>query len=227
VKKIEQFIQRVDMLIAQCDDTLKTQSHFNDEYWRQNHVDSAAQEALRAAVLSFTTQVFGHDHSYTKELDRISKESLRQSTREIQAVLIAARSELAGGWFVALRQLVSAEIFSDFLEMSEYLIAEGYIHPAAVIIGSVLEEHLRQLCGSAGVPVEQAAPDGTMKPKKADVLNADLAKATVYSKLDQKNVTAWLDLRNKAAHGRYSEYAAEQVKNLLSGVSEFVARVTP
>ena len=56
-------------------------------------------------------------------------------------------------------------------------------------------------------------------------MNNDLAFADVYSKLDQKNVTAWLDLRNKAAHGKYDEYNADQVRNLLVGVREFAARI--
>ena len=30
------------------------------------------------------------------------------------------------------------------------------------------------------------------------------AAGAVYSTLDQKSVTAWLDLRNKAAHGKFT-----------------------
>ena len=62
-------------------------------------------------------------------------------------------------------------------------------------------------------------------PKKADTLNADLAASGVYGKLDQKNVTAWLDLRNKAAHGHYKEYTKEQVTLLLNAVRDFVTRL--
>ena len=61
-------------------------------------------------------------------------------------------------------------------------------------------------------------------PKKADRLNADLSAASVISKLDQKNVTAWLDLRNKAAHGRYAEYESPQVNLLIAGVPDFITR---
>ena len=43
-------------------------------------------------------------------------------------------------------------------------------------------------------------------------ITSELAKQGVYSKLEQKNVTAWLDLRNKAAHGKYSEYNDNQAK---------------
>lgn len=46
----------------------------------------------------------------------------------------------------------------------------------------------------------------------------------VYSKLDQKAVTAWLNLRNKAAHGRYAEYTEAQVALFLQSVTDFVAR---
>jgi len=51
-----------------------------------------------------------------------------------------------------------------------------------------------------------------------------LAKAGVYGKLDQKAVTSWLDLRNKAAHAKYTEYAHEQVELMYAGVRDFVMR---
>ena len=63
-----------------------------------------------------------------------------------------------------------------------------------------------------------------MAPKKADRLNADLSSSNVYSKLDQKNVTAWLDHRNKAAHGLYDQCAPEQVVLLVSGIRDFITR---
>ena len=46
----------------------------------------------------------------------------------------------------------------------------------------------------------------------------------MYSKIDLQNVTAWLALRNKAAHGKYTEYTEAQVDLMLRGVSDFIAR---
>jgi hypothetical protein len=43
--------------------------------------------------------------------------------------------------------------------------------------------------------------------------------------LQQKSVTAWLDLRNKAAHGRHSEYDAAQVSALIRDVRDFMTRL--
>ena len=110
--------------------------------------------------------------------------------------------------------------------MADHLLQQGYKDPATVIIGSVLEEHLRQLCNANSISIEFKNNKGILIPKKADRLNSDLAKENVYSKLDQKAVTMWLDLRNKAAHGKYDEYTSEQVTNMYSGITEFMARMS-
>ena len=57
-------------------------------------------------------------------------------------------------------------------------------------------------------------------------MNSDLAKAGIYGKLDQKSVISWLDLRNKAAHGKYEGYTREQVYVMLQGVRDFIARTS-
>jgi hypothetical protein len=136
---------------------------------------------------------------------------------------MAVRAELEGGWFATTKGLVSAEIFADFIEMATFLVAEKYKDAGAVIVGSVLEEHLRQLCLKNGIEVS-FEKNGVVVQKKADRLNGDLAGAQVYNKLEQKSVTAWLDLRNKAAHGKYDEYGQQQVELMLQGVTDFMAR---
>jgi len=135
-------------------------------------------------------------------------------------ILRALREAYGAGYLSAVTELIHADVFADFVEMADYLLAEGYKDPAAVVVGSTLEEHLRKLCIKNGL-----APDSAGRPKKADQLNADLAGRLVYSKLDQKSITAWLDLRNKAAHGKYSEYSKDQVAFLVQGVREFMTRL--
>jgi len=87
-----------------------------------------------------------------------------------------------------------------------------------------LEEHLRQLCDKASIAV-YVIKGGDRVPKKADLLNGELAAANVYNKIDQKQVTAWLGIRNSAAHGKYSDYSEAQVQGMLDGVTNFTARV--
>ena len=107
--------------------------------------------------------------------------------------------------------------------MAQHLLDEKYKDAAAVMIGSVLEEHLRQLCNKNEISID-ITKSGTLIPKKAELLNAEICSAGVYNKLDQKNVTVWLDLRNKAAHGKYSEYSQAQVEFIVQAIVEFMAR---
>jgi len=137
----------------------------------------------------------------------------------LTGILAALRSDVDGDYLQSLAELIRADLFSDFLSMAEYLLDGGYKEAAAVLTGGVLEEQLRNLAIKSGVPATVGS-----RPIKVDQLNADLARANVYSVLYQKNVTAWLDLRNKAAHGKHPEYTKEQVVLMLQGVQDFAAR---
>jgi hypothetical protein len=220
--KLEELEKRADELIKLGNETLATKRQTN---WGTTiYVDSGKQAEFRAASLSFLMRTFGVDSPYYKtfssDVEGVDEYKIRRGI----GILTACRAEIAGGWLFTAKGLVSAELFSDFLEMARHLLAENYKDPAAVMVGSVLEEHLRQLCTKNSLPIESAKPDGSIVPFKADTLNGQLAKANVYSKLDLKSVTAWLDLRNKAAHGKYTDYIEAQVENMLRGVSDFIAR---
>ena len=127
------------------------------------------------------------------------------------------------GYMQSAEELIHGELFSDFLEMASYLLDEGYKDPAAVLGGASLEGHLRQLAKRLGIEAT-VTTSSSVRPKNTESLNMEIAKSTAYSVLDQKNVTAWLDLRNKAAHGHYSTYTTEQVAIMLAGVRDFITR---
>ncbi|MDY0002811.1 MAG: hypothetical protein RBU30_16050, partial [Polyangia bacterium] len=67
--------------------------------------------------------------------------------------LQALRRDYADGVLIGLGGVVRAELFSDFMEMAKHLLSEGYKDAAAVIVGSVLEGHLRSLCATVNIPV--------------------------------------------------------------------------
>ncbi len=144
---------------------------------------------FRSSSLSFIAMTYGNDHTYyTQFLERVQYE--RKEDAQIgMGILEAIRGEIEGGWLTSTRSLISAEIFSDYVEMASHLNKERYKDASAVIIGSTLEAHLRHLCVQNGVTTE-IQRNGDLVPKKADLINADLSKANVYSKLDQKMITA-------------------------------------
>lgn len=180
---------------------------------------------LNTRIMAVITRITGINSEYYKQamnvLPIISEPIAR--LMGLYGVLTGLYQDLKAGYLKSFSELIHADIFSDYIEMAEYLLEEGYKDPAAVITGSTLEEHLRKLCIKNGIDIEIMS-SGKLRSKKADGINSDLAKQGVYSKLEQKSITAWLDLRNKAAHGKYSEYDENQVKQLIMGVRDFIVR---
>jgi hypothetical protein len=218
--RLEDFTRRVDQLIAQADAAIATGFYTRAG---QQFVDAGLAAGLNAASLSFLSNVFGLEHPFVKTFEERTKSNYMTSAKAAREILVAAKTEMEGGWSTRVRGLVTAEVFTDFIDMADYLLSEGYKDAAAVMIGSVLEEHLRELCRTAGI-VTELERDGERRPKKADLMNSELAANNVYSKLDQKSITAALDLRNKAAHGQYGEYSKEQVSLTYQTVVDFIAR---
>jgi len=218
---IKDLSKRADELIEQGEKVLLTKEVYDET----EYIDSSSIKGFRSAVLSFIDRIYKKDHPHYTEFDSSTNGFYVENVNSGIAILKSIKDEIEGGWLITMKGLVTAEIFSDFIEMAEHLLSENYKDPAAVIIGSVLEEHLRQVCLKLGIEIEEEK-HGKLIPKKADRLNADLVKSEAYSKLDQKAITTWLDLRNKAAHGKYSEYTKEQVELMMQGIIEFIARVT-
>ncbi|MFT5993196.1 MAG: hypothetical protein ACI82G_002197 [Bradymonadia bacterium] len=219
--RLERLIVRTDELIALADRVVDTSQMSDFGY---SFVDHEMFEKFRAGALSHLDAVFGNEHSYYTEFQAKTESSGSLSAAKSgRGVLSAARDEMGGGWIHTTRGIVSAEIFADFLEMADHLLDQSYHHPAAVLVGSVLEEHLRHLCRANGIEVERVKGESTV-PLSASSLNAELARGKVYNKIDQKAVTNWLGIRNAAAHGKVTEYSPEQVRNMLNSVTEFLSR---
>ena len=183
------------------------------------------RQALVTRAVAAVRQITGKNSPYSEEIERLfeTMPQLHVHMTSIMGVVKGLFADVKAGHLKTLVEIVHGDMFSDFLEMAQHLSEANYKDAAAVVAGSTLESHLRQLCHKAGIAVELPKGGGVV-PKKADAMNSELTSANAYSKLDQKNVTAWLDLRNKAAHGEYAKYSPEQVTLLISGVRDFMAR---
>jgi len=213
--KLSSISARIDYIIA-----LGIKAKSNPQ--SNGYLKSGLFQEFRSSSLSLIKNIYGEDHPhYTDFYSRVTDTYVSSTDRGL-AIIRSIKSEFDNGWLYTLRELLSAEIFSNFLEMSKYLLDEGYKDAAAVMIGSTLEEHLRLLCANHGVDVTITKGDDIVN-KKAEILNADLKKSEVYGLLEQKQVTAWLGIRNSAAHGKYAEYNIEQVKLMYMGVMNFIS----
>ncbi len=221
MKKVDELIIRIDELIEQADYLLKTAK----VGYSEKLVDDDLFYGFKVNSLAFLNPVFGKDHINYIEFSETVNINYEKKVKAGKEILKAARNQMEKGWVFDFKTLVCAEIFSDFLEMSEHLLDTGYKDAAAVMIGSVLEENLRIACAKNDISTV-IIKDGKEIPLKADTLNANLVKANCYNKTDQKCVTSWLGFRNDAAHGHYDNYSKEEVKLMLNGVSLFISKLT-
>lgn len=193
---------------------------------RDGYGDTKTTLAFLTSARAVVHRITGKNSPYTKSLEEIMGRNWGDDSKivYILGVIESLANDYDSGYLESYSELIHGETFGNFLEMADHLFEEGYKDAAAVIAGSTLEEHLRQLCKKNSIDIEITNTKGDLVPKKADKMNSDLASTSVYEKLDQKSVTAWLDLRNKAAHGRYTEYSKEQVQLMISGIRDFLMR---
>lgn len=220
-----QAITRVEGLIKKGERVLATnRPPPSNTFGFPNTVDTQLFAEWRSQSLTCLTSCFPDDHPYVRSFESACEKGHTSDARAGHGILQAVLEDLKAGYLSTLAEIVHANTFADFLEMADHLLDDGgYKDAAAVMAGSTLEAHLRNLCEKNGIDVERETRDG-VAPKKVDALNADLAREGIYTKLDQKSVTAWLDLRNNAAHGHYDQYSADQVALLIQGVRDFIAR---
>jgi hypothetical protein len=211
----QQYLVHLDSIIRMYDDALKESEN--------SFITKRDAYGIIARAESAIEKISGRHSPYVRQMVSILDEDSHPSYKAeiITGIVAALKGDIQDGYLASLTELVHGEVFKNFLQMSEYLLSKGFKDAAAVIAGSTLEAHLRQLCSKYGIDMEQTLPDGRRRPKKAEQLNQDLAKVA-HSLFEQKQVTAWLDLRNSAAHGKYMDYSRDQVEQFTEWLQHFI-----
>ena len=177
------------------------------------YVQFADTKGWGTSVLSLLRQAFGAQSVHTQQFETAFTNfpGYLSSFETLYAVFASAKEDYEGGYIFSLRSLVKAEVLSDALEQAEELLKSGYKDPACVLVGVSLEIAVKELASRHSVPIA-----------KLDKMNADLCKVGAYNIAKQKQLTAWADLRNKAEHGDWSAYSAEDSGDMHAGVVRFL-----
>ena len=156
---------------------------------------------------------------YIDECNDRPKDSIAARCQYAVALGKAFLSDITNGQLKRAEELIRADQFSSYLDMAEHLVSEGYKDPAAVLAGSSLEVHLRNLIAKSGL-----VPFGSNGvPKKASQSNDELANNGVYDRNVQKLVTSWLAIRNSAAHGKYEQVKKDDVELMIKWIRTFIS----
>lgn len=182
------------------------------------------RQELYSRVRAAVVRISGVNSTYYQDLQKTDSMNIHFGWKLRRAIgtLNALKSDVENGYTESLIEVIHADLFTDYLEMSEHLVEEGYKDAAAVIAGSTLESHIRKLCEKCSIPTI-GEKNGKSYNVKADRMNADLAKESAYEKTHQQQITAWLKIRNESAHGNYDTYSKEQVQLMLQGIRMFIA----
>lgn len=192
-----------------------------DEGWSGSewHIVPDCEDYLRwrTEALNLIKRVCGEDSEHYKQLLQIAQDDETKNNAYYFAhcygIVEAAKRDFDDDFLSDVRYLVRADLLDDFLSQAEILLQEEYLIPAASLAGAVLEDTLRKLCDKKNITY----PDKTTIEK----LNVALAKATIYDKLVQKEITAKADLRNNADHGHFEKIKPDDVADMIKWIRRF------
>lgn len=145
---------------------------------------------------------------------------------QLHGMIAAIKRDYEDGMLDDISEMIEANVVADYLTQAEQLLRGGKkgVHtygPAAVLAGAVLEDGLRRLCARQTPPISTNKPGG--HPKTMGTLIDALKSAGLFNELKAKQLRAWADIRNAAAHGRFNSFNRADVEQMLVGVQTFLA----
>ena len=217
MKYEEKILKRFNEITSLGDKVLATRHSPPDGVMGSARVDQEITLQWISSAQNLINRIFGADSPHSENIkNEIKNYVAHNNALRIHGIVKSAKDDYETETLFDLKELITADLFDDFLEQAEILLTAKYHQPAAVIIGAVLEDGLRKLCENNNITL-------LAKPK-IDSMNVDLAKENVYTKLTQKNITAHADLRNNAAHGRWDEFTEDDVKEFLQWTRRFMSQ---
>ena len=206
---ISNILKKFDELISESQDSASERQQSND----------GVLSPIRFFRLLSSTQVLfaylgadKHDELLTEYL------KIKINPETIQGVLESAKREFEFGLLNHPRILATADSMENLLEQAEYLLNQEYKDAACVIIGGTLESTLKSM-------LTNKYPTISFESKKGLAhLNQKLySEASAYDKATWRLIDSYGDLRNYSAHGDYTKYNKQQVKEFLDFTRRFIS----
>ena len=165
---------------------------------------------LRTGSLELLEELYSKDHHVYRDVEKLPAD--KASFKHIDAITSELRSALAELEEYEQPPVVNVNPFGA--SVAEAL-RKGNKALAVMMVSSALEERLEQLCDAQGIKFPGAA--ARVGPEQR---NMALLRQGLYNRVKQKQVSAWISLRNSAAHGL--DLVLADVERMLAGVLDFL-----
>jgi hypothetical protein len=197
-------------------ENLDSDRHGND-YLKNQHA-----KKVRHLGLALLEDLVGTDHRMWLDFEESTNGLNAGGFDSARGIADALEIIVKDDWLTKTRAALAGSMFSDYLDMAEHL-AEQKLDSAAVVIAmGSLEVHLRRLARAAGIAVDTTDRAGYTRPKAADTLNADLKKVGAYDAAEQKQITAFLEIRKHAAHGDHDKVRSGSAEMVIPWIRMFI-----
>jgi hypothetical protein len=208
-----------DLIIKQLSEIISDLDHAPSETGYVEDYDARRiSTRARAAIRRYAPPGSAYEDDATEVANSPAGDQWK--AQQFTAIVHALRDDYALGGLTAIEEIVHADLFDDFLDMANELLSKGFIGPAAVLSGTVLEEQLRKLARKHDV----STADEKGRAKSVEALGIDLRKSDVMTEVQRKSVTAWYAQRTEGAHGHSENLSDSEVERMIDGVRDFVAR---
>jgi hypothetical protein len=159
------------------------------------------------------------------ELIKDARAANELSPAKLHGMIAGLKNDYESGMLRSIAEMTEKNVVGDYLTQAEQLLkgSKDGVHtygPAAVLAGAVLEDGLRRLCNRQTPPISTNKSGG--HPKTMGTLIEELKTQELYSELKAKQLRAWADIRNAAAHGRFNDFSRSDVEQMILGISTFL-----
>jgi len=217
--------------MANLDEVIKSRVGEIRRLSNDNQGSTAWFEAANLALSVLHDTVGGSHPLMSGVRDALSKADYQRAVAAARAVITL----YDGGGLTSPRLAIAHELEGDLLEIAQQQVqrAEAATEPevktvhlgiAAFLAGAALEDGLRRLCDAHGLAYDAQR---TSVAKLLAVLYQPSSGIAVITASDNKQITAWGDVRNKADHGKLSQLTHSEVLATVIGVRGFLDRHMP
>lgn len=155
--------------------------------------DFSIQSWMRESI-TLIDEIMKKDNIYYIEFMKLFRNEINWDTlEEAVSILEDLKNLIKKQELLKAQILIETEVFDSFLSQAEYLLNKGFLIPAAVIAGCVLEDMLKKMH-------RRRYPESENKVKSLSDLNNRLKAAGEYNEITHASLDVVIKTRNAAAH---------------------------
>lgn len=197
---------------------IKEGKPFEQEKWMIPVGKTASCEYWFNKIMTLVQQITAIDSFFYNEAQRIIEGSKRQggifcnNVQMMFGFLRHLHEAIDKDQLTKIENEITAADFNNFLEHAIYYCDRNKKVESSVIASAILEDSIKKV----------AIRNGITKTSKLDSTISALQTNNVISSLQAKKLRYYAGIRNKALHADWDEFALDDVKDLIQGISKLI-----